>query len=294
MRRFFPDILRAAPVFIAVGLDNHPLRRIYKVEVALEPGEGAIVGGGRPAVPCGTVSKKGVLPQPDLSSRVSLYLFRRFLQMKALELRPMGIGDILDATFRLYRQRFLTFLIIALVVYVPYALLLTFFTMGQISAIQSDRISGLGMLVPSLGFLLFAIFVIPLCTAALVQNISASYLGEEHFRGAVLFAGRAAIVELGWDANSQRGGPYYRVYIAHCIRCNLLYVVPANCPDRGIGIDGWRVCIGSLAGIDAGQFRQRISVGAPGFYPRMESSTWLSVRLIGLLADKLFASQGIF
>ena len=34
------------------------------------------------------------------------------------ELRPMGIGDILDATFRLYRQRFVTFLLIALIVYV--------------------------------------------------------------------------------------------------------------------------------------------------------------------------------
>ena len=38
------------------------------------------------------------------------------------ELRPMGIGDILDTTFRLYRQRFLTFLLIALVVYVPFGL----------------------------------------------------------------------------------------------------------------------------------------------------------------------------
>ena len=36
--------------------------------------------------------------------------------MSTPELRPMGIGDILDATFRLYRQRFMTFLFIALVV----------------------------------------------------------------------------------------------------------------------------------------------------------------------------------
>ena len=47
--------------------------------------------------------------------------------MAAQQLRPMGIGDILDVTFRLYRQRFLTFLLIALVVYVPYALLLAAF-----------------------------------------------------------------------------------------------------------------------------------------------------------------------
>ncbi len=43
--------------------------------------------------------------------------------MAVPELRPMGIGDILDVTFRLYRQQFLTFLLIALTVYVPYALL---------------------------------------------------------------------------------------------------------------------------------------------------------------------------
>ena len=47
--------------------------------------------------------------------------------MATHELRPMGIGDILDTTFRLYRQRFLTFLLIALVVYVPYALLIALF-----------------------------------------------------------------------------------------------------------------------------------------------------------------------
>jgi hypothetical protein len=41
------------------------------------------------------------------------------------ELRPMGIGDILDVAFRLYRRRFLTFLLISLIVYVPYALLVT-------------------------------------------------------------------------------------------------------------------------------------------------------------------------
>ena len=39
------------------------------------------------------------------------------------EFRPMSIPDILDTTFRLYRDRFVTFLLIALVVYVPYSLL---------------------------------------------------------------------------------------------------------------------------------------------------------------------------
>src|ERR1043165_8625181 len=42
------------------------------------------------------------------------------------DLRPMNIGDILDAAFRLYRQRFATFVTIVLVAYTPYALLMGF------------------------------------------------------------------------------------------------------------------------------------------------------------------------
>lgn len=38
-------------------------------------------------------------------------------------LRPMGVGDILDGTFRLYKRHFGTFLLIALAVYLPHALL---------------------------------------------------------------------------------------------------------------------------------------------------------------------------
>ena len=42
--------------------------------------------------------------------------------MSEVMLRPMGVGDILDATFRLYRANFVTFALIGLVAYVPYAL----------------------------------------------------------------------------------------------------------------------------------------------------------------------------
>ena len=47
--------------------------------------------------------------------------------MAAPELRPMGIGDILDVSLRLYRDRFATFLLICLALYVPYALLESLF-----------------------------------------------------------------------------------------------------------------------------------------------------------------------
>ena len=42
----------------------------------------------------------------------------------------MSVSEILDTTFRLYRERFVTFLLIALIVYVPYSLLATFVSAG--------------------------------------------------------------------------------------------------------------------------------------------------------------------
>jgi hypothetical protein len=116
--------------------------------------------------------------------------------MTTRELRPMGIGDILDTTFRLYRERFLTFLLIALVVYVPYALLLTLFQPFQTASaptihqqalqyhahvMQTSPVTEsnlMGTVLGGLGNLIFVIVLLPLCGAALVHNISASYLGE--------------------------------------------------------------------------------------------------------------------
>jgi len=109
----------------------------------------------------------------------------------------MGIGDILDVTFRLYRRRFLTFLLIALIVYVPYALLLAAFRPfeaspqppvireGMSQEAQMEQLS-LAMranttraAVGLIGLAVFLIVLMPLCTAALTHNISASYLGED-------------------------------------------------------------------------------------------------------------------
>ena len=120
--------------------------------------------------------------------------------MAAHELRPMGIGDILDVTFRLYRERFFTFLLIALVVYVPYALLASFptFQMRQSAIVAQEETDDddadvpfqrsaedmqtnmvVTLLVWSIGLIVFAIVLLPLCGAAMTLNISASYLGEE-------------------------------------------------------------------------------------------------------------------
>jgi magnesium-transporting ATPase (P-type) len=104
--------------------------------------------------------------------------------MSAGELRPMGVGDILDTTFRLYRQRFLTFLLIALAVYLPYAILVSLLESAtpavvvQAGPAAQPQFSAqaFGLRMVAMG--LFWIILIPLSTAALIQNISASYLGE--------------------------------------------------------------------------------------------------------------------
>jgi hypothetical protein len=49
----------------------------------------------------------------------------------APQLRPLGIGDLFDAAFRLYRERFWTLIAIAAVVYVPTAILRLFLWPGS-------------------------------------------------------------------------------------------------------------------------------------------------------------------
>jgi hypothetical protein len=102
----------------------------------------------------------------------------------------------------LYRQRFLTFLLIALIVYVPYALFVAVVQPSWIAegppvaAPEPSPMSGrvtvraqpvspfeyvdvTGFAVWMAGIFLFGFVLLPLCGAAMVQNISASYLGEE-------------------------------------------------------------------------------------------------------------------
>ncbi len=103
------------------------------------------------------------------------------------EFRPMSISDILDRTFRLYRDRFVTFLLIALTVYIPFALVasLLLWSMGinpngfvETSPAGDPQINALALLAAACGFLVLVVVLIPLCSAALTENISAAYLGH--------------------------------------------------------------------------------------------------------------------
>ncbi len=136
--------------------------------------------------------------------------------MAVYDLRPMGVGDILDTTFRLYLTRFVTFITIALCVYIPYSLIvagleavkegLYTFREEQLSGEEeateaedetinlledenrgsdTSRYASPGvvwlvyLLLGVAGTFIFAILVFPLCIGAIIQNISASYLGED-------------------------------------------------------------------------------------------------------------------
>jgi hypothetical protein len=138
--------------------------------------------------------------------------------MDAPELRPMGIGDILDTTFRLYKTHFSTYISIALLAYVPFTLMMSIYQISTglgdqspFSSMQFQQQPGPnpiprwvgfseldlvalqgptqmaqdfpapnipGLIIGGLGTFIFAVVFLPWCQAAMVHNISAGYLGE--------------------------------------------------------------------------------------------------------------------
>jgi hypothetical protein len=96
----------------------------------------------------------------------------------------MRIPDLLDTSLWLYRDRFVTFLLIALVVYVPYSLLAALAlpaprilpVLAPDEAPEMDPAKNLQGLAE---VLVFAVIFMPLCSAALTHNISAAYLGKK-------------------------------------------------------------------------------------------------------------------
>lgn len=126
-----------------------------------------------------------------------------------VELRPMGIGDILDATFRLYKTSFVPFLVIALIAYLPYAL----YTLGVGLAYQPPdsslnpftQVTETDMeaegadayfLLDGLGSLVFMVVVWPLVQAALIYVISGVILGEQLSAGEAFRRARGRIIPL--------------------------------------------------------------------------------------------------
>ncbi|MCA9447719.1 MAG: hypothetical protein KC931_11430 [Candidatus Omnitrophica bacterium] len=94
--------------------------------------------------------------------------------MSEMDLKPMSIGGILDGVLRLYKSHFLTFITIGLVAYVPYSALVYF--MQASSGGATGAAAGTAAAIAGLMTFLYAIVVLPLCNAAMIEKISATYL----------------------------------------------------------------------------------------------------------------------
>jgi hypothetical protein len=112
---------------------------------------------------------------------------------EAPRLKPRIFSEIVDASFRLYRENFVSFVGILAVVYVPATLLqlvLTALLMGPLIEMQGkeDQIQNPEqvfqvILVPALAMLGFALLfnaiAIPIANGALTRAVGARYLNEE-------------------------------------------------------------------------------------------------------------------
>lgn len=95
------------------------------------------------------------------------------------EFRPMGIGQILDGAFRIYRQNFLRFLAIVAVIYVPITVLQSLANSGVIlPAVFRGEGRDPTVLLARIGVGILEISAQLLATAALVRGVSAAYLGR--------------------------------------------------------------------------------------------------------------------
>src|SRR5262245_55228027 len=99
----------------------------------------------------------------------------------ALHLRPLSLGDLLDAAFRLYRAHFWTLAAIAALVFVPSALLQSVFWSSLFGAGLFGPSAFFGMFnyygVSFVGGTLWSLTLGNLLHGALVSAIARAYLG---------------------------------------------------------------------------------------------------------------------
>lgn len=130
--------------------------------------------------------------------------------MEAPQLRPLGVGDIVDRVFSLYRSRPAIYLVVAALPYVVFVLILAAVTAGLAlsfagASVITDPVAffenpdprGLAeLLVRVLAFVLvivaIALVVFSMQSAALVAAFAARYLGRETTAGAALRQGLRA------------------------------------------------------------------------------------------------------
>jgi hypothetical protein len=117
----------------------------------------------------------------------------------APKLKPMAVGEILDASFRLYRENWLKFVAILAVAYVPITLLsmallgVVFsnmptpvqmhegMTQEQMAAAMQSQMKAVlpGLIAMGATLILFSLIAQPLATGAITRAVGARYLNEE-------------------------------------------------------------------------------------------------------------------
>ncbi|HEY3229168.1 MAG TPA: hypothetical protein VGJ87_08110 [Roseiflexaceae bacterium] len=98
------------------------------------------------------------------------------------QLRPLGIGDLFDAAFRLYRERFWTLIAIAALVYIPTAILRLFLWPWFFGRAWLGAFSSFSMMSFYIGSFISSTFwsltLGNLLNGALVNAIACAYLGK--------------------------------------------------------------------------------------------------------------------
>jgi hypothetical protein len=130
-------------------------------------------------------------------------------QVEAPQLRPLGVGDIVDRVFALYRGRPMLFLALAAIPYLIFFLVIgalgvafaaTFITLGAFADLATARPASAGLtpalinaLIAALIFglivLVVAIIIFSAQSAALVEATAARHLGKDMTLGAAFRSG---------------------------------------------------------------------------------------------------------
>lgn len=187
--------------------------------------------------------------------------------MEAPQLRPLGVGDIVDRVFALYRARPMLYLAASAVPYLVFILLIVAVTVALAASFvglaQFANNLALGttpdpatlgaIVVTAIGFVLFvivaAVVILSLQTTALVHAMSARYLGRQITLGETLRAGLRACPRVI--------GAGLLIFLGIVVLWVVLALVMA------LSQQAWVVAIGVLAGVIATFFIVASTLVAP-------------------------------
>jgi hypothetical protein len=144
------------------------------------------MGGDRYSRPAGAVTVAWITRGDPAEAQP---LIGKEAPMSTPQFQPMSVGQILDQTFRLYREHFVRFFTIVAVVYVPVGLLsilliaLVFQETTQITVDQQtgaiDASGAVASMITTGVIALLAMVGTQLCNGALIKNVSEAYLGRQ-------------------------------------------------------------------------------------------------------------------